>query len=138
MVQKISELQTNPDSKESKILKEKLPGQLLRLIYCDDDTHLTFRVKNIKNCLTRLQEIKNDYKNNKVKNLLKELVNLFNIYGKLNFAKEDSIYAIDGFYVARTVIHHYSTQKSDVELPDKLRDDIAVLVKELILMDRKK
>ena len=66
-------------------------------------------------------------------NIIKELVELFKYYGKINFAREDSIYAIDGYEVARSIVQYFNNRgKKELKLPEKIREDIEKILQQII------
>ncbi len=132
LASKITELRNNPASPEMEAFKAKLPEPLLNLLYGDIEAEATSRVKNIKNCLTKLDKIKQEIASQKASQTVKELVEIFKSYARLNFAKEESIYAIDGMQLARTIVQYYNDiHAKEIELPENLRQDIATRLREI-------
>ncbi|NUM33340.1 MAG: serine/threonine protein kinase [Candidatus Brocadiae bacterium] len=135
---KIADLRTNPANPEMDTFKAKLPEQLLNLLYGDIEAEATSRVKNIKNCIIRLDKIKQEAASQKTSQIVKDLLELFKLYAKLNFAKEESIYAIDGIQLARILVQYYNDLNAkDIELPENLRQDIASKLKEIAKAKKK-
>ena len=86
----------------------------------------------------RLDKTKQEMPSQKTSQVVKELLEIFKLYAKLNFAKEESIYAIDGIQLARLIVQFYNDiHAKEMELPENLRQDIASRLKEISKAKRK-
>ena len=136
---KISELRAQPDDTQLEPLKDKLPDQLLALLYKDVEAESARGVKNVNNCVARLNKLHKALKAGKKINILRRLVDAFKIYGKINLAKEDSIYAVDGYQLARIIIKYYNDNcKGELALPANLRKEVAIPLQALIAIDTRR
>lgn len=133
---RLTELRSQPNNPQLDTLKEKLPKPLLNLFLQNEEV-VDIRLKNLDECKMRLDRLIQDITNHKHIQALRELTEIFKHYAKLNFAKEDSIYAIDGYELARRLIQYYnSSRREPLELPEKLQVEIAQRLKQIVQLDR--
>ncbi|HNZ65819.1 MAG: serine/threonine protein kinase [Planctomycetes bacterium] len=130
---KIMEIRANTDQNNIQEMQEQIPTELIQLIHQDLISERASSVKNVDNCILRLKQIQSTPKTKQGMNIIKELVELFKYYGKINFAREDSIYAIDGYEVARSIVQYFNNRgKKELKLPEKIREDIAKILQQII------
>ena len=136
---KLPELRSQPDDVQLSALREKLPQQLISLVYDDKNLEISSHSKTLGNCLEKLNSLEKQLCQGSQSPLVKVLVGLFKGFGKINFAKEDSIYAVDGYEVARCIVRYYNEHgKEALELPENLREEISQKIVKLIEMEKQR
>lgn len=135
---RLGELRAQPANPQFDVLKSKLPHALLNLFLQGDEV-VDIRTKNLGECKAKLDHLAEDIIAHKPIQALREFTEIFKHYAKINFAKEDSIYAIDGYELARRIIQYYSSNRQEpLLLPETLQTDIAERIQRVIKLDTMK
>jgi serine/threonine-protein kinase len=114
-----------------------LPQEIVGLICEDQEMEIAARARTLDNCLRELCQLPKQIANKTPGTLLRLLLKIFNTYGKINLAEENSLCAIDGYALARLVVRFYNDPgRTTIELPDSLNSEIAAMVKTLVDEER--
>lgn len=119
------------------VFSSSLPASLLQLMEQDRIQAQSSRLKNIDNCLIRLNKWNEQLKNNKKITLFPDIVNLFQHYGNVNFSTHVS-HPMTGYEIAQIIMAFYcNPARKSIELPNYIHTDIANTVVYLINTERK-
>ncbi len=135
---KLTEFRAQPDNKQWEPLRQKLPKALIQLLSQAPEVGNTYS-RSLEECKAKLDRVIHDIASKKTVQVLRELTDIFKVYGKINFAKEDSVYVVDGYEIARKLIQYYNLgTREELELPEKLNNDIATRLQKIVHDDRKR
>jgi hypothetical protein len=130
---KIAQVRYQKDPADHVFGDNPIPEEILGLIQEDQLMEVAARAKTIQNCLKELRRVQKQAAYKQPGLLLKSLLKIFNSYGKINFAQENTVYGVDGYQIGRCLVRFYNDPaRTHLELPDNLHPEVMEVVKSLV------
>lgn len=117
--------------------KPQVPDTFLQLVSKAKKAEAAGKERNITNCVGMLQKLEQAFLHKEAMSLHKMLVNLFKIYGDVNFAAPSATEPIGGYQLADEINKFYRTpDRSVLTLSDNVVEEVRSLVKSLVDKER--
>lgn len=135
---KVNQIRHDRESVDQVFQDRPLPKEVLALVLEDRQMEVAARACTLHNCMQDLKRVQYQLNSGQTISLLKSLVKIFNRYGKVNFARDDSIYAMNGYHLSRLLVRFYDeSAKSTIDLPDNMNPEIRTIIHKLVEQERK-